>query len=150
MPPRWVLLRDPCGKLDPFALFCTDQRLSAMTIIAWYIARWNIEVTFQELRAHLGAETQRQWSSLAIVRTTPCLFGLFSLVVLFAYRLHPNELPFRQSAWYNKHEATFADALAAVRRACWMNSPTPRVHPPLANSPHALLHSLLDAACYAA
>jgi hypothetical protein len=150
LPLRWVLLCDPRGKPDPFALFCTDQRLSELTIIAWYIARWNIEVTFQELRAHLGVETQRQWSPLALTRTTPCLFGIFSLMVLFAYQLYPDGLPLRGSAWYAKHEATFADALAAVRRACWLNSPTLHIHPPSANSPQAVLHSLLDAACYAA
>jgi len=75
-----------------------------------------IEVTFEEARAHLGLETQRQWSTPAIARTTPCLLGLFSLVALMAHALHPTHLPTRQSAWYPKAEPTFVDALAAVRR----------------------------------
>jgi hypothetical protein len=45
---------------------------------------WDIETTFQESRAHLGVETQRQWSDLAIARTTPAIFGFFSLVTLWA------------------------------------------------------------------
>jgi hypothetical protein len=150
LPLRWVLLRDPLEKLSPFALFCTDQPLDQDTIIAWYILRWNIEVTFQELRAHLGVETQRQWSSLAIARTTPCLFGVFSLVVLLAYQLCPRDLPLPRTGWYVKREATFADALAVVRRAFWLNSPTLRDPAATAHSPQASLHSLLDILCYAA
>lgn len=150
LPLRWVLLRDPLEQLTPYALFCTDQYLDQETIIAWYVLRWNIEVTFQELRAHLGVETQRQWSSLAIARTTPCLFGLFSLVVLFAHQLFPHHLPLPQTGWYVKSEATFADALAAVRRALWLNSPTVRTMGATADSSHAWLHAVLDTLCYAA
>lgn len=126
LPIRWVLLRDPSGKRSPFALFCTDPTVPMLQLIAWYVSRWNIEVTFEEVRAHLGLETQRQWSTLAIVRTTPCLLGLFSLVVLMAYALHPDHLPTRQAACYPKAEPTFVDALASVHRHLWaqLNSPT--------------------------
>lgn len=116
LPIRWVLLRDPAGKLPPAALCCTDLTVAAVQVVEWFVLRWNIEVTFEEARAHLGLETQRQWSTRAMGRTTPCLLGLFSLVVLLAQTLHPDRLPIRQTAWYAKEEATFADALAAVRR----------------------------------
>lgn len=122
LPLRWVLVRDPAGNLPPIALCCTDPTVDAAQIIAWYVPRWSIEVTFAEARAHLGFETQRQWSTPAIARTTPCLLGLFSVVVLMAKVLYPEQLPIRQTAWYVKEEATFADALAAVRthlRATW-------------------------------
>jgi hypothetical protein len=79
------------------------------------VGRWSIEVTFEEARAHLGMETQRQWSMWALGRSTPCLLGLFSVVVVLAQALHPEELPVRRAAWYAKEEATFIDALAAVR-----------------------------------
>jgi hypothetical protein len=115
LPIRWVLLRDPTGTMKPTALCCTDPTVEATQAIAWVVARWNVKVTFEEVRAHLGLEAQRQWSTRAIGRTTPCLFGLFSLVVLMAKVLHPLDLPTRQAAWYAKEEATFADALAAVR-----------------------------------
>lgn len=81
------------------------------------IKRWSIEVTFEETRAHLGIETQRQWSDLAIERSTPCLFGLYSLVALVGRALHPTgNIPFQPTAWYRKQQATFGDVLATVRR----------------------------------
>jgi hypothetical protein len=104
------------------------------------------------MRAHLGLETQRQWTTRAVSRTTPCLLGLFSLVVLMAYTLHPDDLPTRQAAWYAKPEATFVDALAAVRRHLWAyrNGPVPRWQVGTANSPPWSLRPLIEAACYAA
>jgi hypothetical protein len=152
LPIRWVLLRDPSGKRSPFALFCTDPTVPMLHIIAWYVSRWNIEVTFEEARTHLGLETQRQWSTPAIARTTPCLLGLFSLVVLIAQALHPDHLPTRQAAWYPKAEPTFADTLAAVRRHFWVlrNSPTPPADLGSLNSSTALLDVLIEVACYAA
>ena len=88
VPIRWVLLRDPLGRFSPQALLCTDPTRDPVQIIRWFILRWQIEVTFQEARAHLGVETQRQWSDHAVARTTPCLFGLFSIVTLLAGQLH--------------------------------------------------------------
>mgnify|MGYP001822132661 CR=1 FL=1 len=76
-------------------------------------------MTFEEVRMHLGFETQRQWSDKAIERTSPCLLGLFSLVVLIAIQLHPRNLPIQRSSWYDKKEATFSDALFAVRKHLW-------------------------------
>jgi hypothetical protein len=81
-----------------------------------------IEVTFEESRAHLGAETQRQWSDPAIARSTACLFGLYSLVGLLGSALHPaGDIPFQPTAWYRKQQATFGDVLATVRRQLWSN-----------------------------
>jgi DDE superfamily endonuclease len=155
LPIRWVLVRDPQGRLSPYALFCTDQEVDALAILAAYLQRWNVEVTFEEARAHLGLETQRQWTTRAVGRTTPCLLGLFSVVILMAHDAHPDRLPTRQAAWYPKPEATFSDALAAARRALWaacanQNSPAPPGAPLLANPPAQLTSFLVEAACYAA
>ena len=117
LPLRWVLVRDPGGTRAPTALCCTAPATDAAQVIAWFVPRWAIEATFAEARAHLGFETQRSWTTKAIGRTTPCLLGLFSLVVLMAKVGHPARLPTRQAAWYAKEAATFADALAAVRAA---------------------------------
>ncbi|WP_217362795.1 transposase [Roseicella sp. DB1501] len=87
VPIRWVLLRDPCRRFDPQALLCTNPAQEPLQIIRWFIQRWQLEVTFREVRDHLGVETQRQWSDKAIARTTPCLLGLFSIVTLLASRL---------------------------------------------------------------
>ena len=152
LPIRWVLLRDPSGKRRPCALFCTDPAATPHQIIAWYVSRWQIEVTFEEVRCHLGVETQRQWSTRAIARTTPCLLGLFSLVLLLAYRLAPTGLPTRQAAWYAKSAPTFTDLLALVRRQLWteVNSPAPRQTAPVGNPSPLVIELLIETACYAA
>jgi DDE superfamily endonuclease len=119
VPIRWVLIRDPQNRFAPQALLCTDLARDPAQIVGWFVRRWCVEVTFQEARAHLGVETQRQWSDQAIARTTPCLLALFSIVTLLAARLPARE---RQrllaTAWYQP-VPTFSDTLAAVRRAIW-------------------------------
>jgi DDE superfamily endonuclease len=122
LPLRWVLVRDPSGQQEPRAFRCTDQEQAPVRIITDYIKRWPLEVTFEESRAHLGIETQRQWSDLAIERSTPALLGLYSLVALFAQALYPDgQIPVATAAWYPKTQATFSDVLMAVRRALWNN-----------------------------
>ncbi len=122
LPLRWVLVRDPSGRYEPRAFRCTDQEQEPVSIISDYLKRWSLEVTFEESRAHLGIETQRQWSDLAIERSTPSLLGLYSLVALFAQGLHPDgQIPVAQAAWYPKSRATFSDVLMEVRRALWNN-----------------------------
>ena len=117
---RWVLVVDPEGESRTEAFFSTDTTLSAERIVEIFVMRWNIEVTFEEVRRHLGVETQRQWSDLAIARTTPMLMALFSLVCLIAMQLLPcGVMPVRQTAWYTKRNAAFSDVLAFVRRAIW-------------------------------
>jgi hypothetical protein len=90
VPLRWVLVKDPTGKLNPKAFLCTKLQADPLDILRWFVRRWTVEVTFEEVRRHLGVETQRQWSELAILRTTPCLLGLFSMVTLMADRLAPD------------------------------------------------------------
>jgi hypothetical protein len=122
VPLRWVLLQDPEEKLAPMALLSTDRELSAQMIVTYFVRRWSIEVTFEEVRAHLGVETQRQWSDKAIDRTTPVLLGLFSMVTLLADKLQKQgKLSIATSAWYKKEKPSFSDAIAAVRRLLWQN-----------------------------
>jgi hypothetical protein len=152
LPLRWVLVRSPLNEFKPCALFCTEQQARAWEILRWFILRWNVEVTFEEVRAHLGFETQRQWSDLAIARTTPVLLGLFSLVTLLAHRLtDPHPFPVRQAAWYHKAEPTYADAIALVRRHLWTSMKFTHSAAPRAVHliPSALFDGLLDAVCYA-
>jgi hypothetical protein len=123
VPIRWVLVRDPLGKMPPRAYLSTDLDMDAIEILRLYVRRWCVEVTFEEARRHLGIETQRQWSDLAIARTTPCLLGLFSITALLADRLNARQaLRPRQAAWYRKSLPTFSDALAAVRRHLWASA----------------------------
>lgn len=117
LPIRWVIVRDPKKIFKTQALLCTDINVSAEQIIEWFIRRWQVEVTFHEVRTHLGVETQRQWADLSILRSTPALLSLFSIVTLLA-NLHAQKqkLPVQQAAWYNKQLPTFSDALRIVRQ----------------------------------
>lgn len=117
---RYVLVRDPEGKLRDEVFMCTETEASAKQILEWVVMRWSVEVTFEEGREHLGVETQRQWSDKAIARTTPVLFGLFTIVTLSAMRISAGgQIPVAQTAWYKKEEATFSDCIALVRRHLW-------------------------------
>jgi hypothetical protein len=151
LPIRWVLTRDPAGRRPAKALFSTDQTQPAEEIVGDFMKRWSLEATFEEGRAHLGIETQRQWSDLAIERTTPLLLGLYSLVTLFGQALAPDgRLPFNQAAWYHKQAATFSDVLALVRRHLWGNFifPTSPSDPDVVLLPRSTLAQLAHAVCY--
>jgi hypothetical protein len=117
---RYVLVCDPEGKLRMEVFFCTDLDATPAQILQWVVMRWSVEVTFEEARAHLGLETQRQWSDQAIARTTPIRLALFSLVTVLAWQLsHGGHIPVPVTAWYRKAEPTFADCLALVRGHLW-------------------------------
>jgi hypothetical protein len=151
VPIRWVLIRDPNGKFKTQALLCTDLTVKPAQIVKWFVLRWQLEVTFREVRAHLGVETQRQWSDLAIARTTPALLGLFSLVTVLAHhraRRHP--LPMRQTAWYIKRRPTFSDALAVVRHSLWshIDFSTSRLAKDNEKLSPKLLERFAEALCY--
>jgi hypothetical protein len=154
VPLRWVLVRDPEGGFRSQAFLCTDLDAAPADILAWFVRRWATETTFQEARRHLGVETQRQWSDPAVARTTPALLGLYSLVALWAHELRrPRGLPLPSTAaWYAKERATFADALASVRRALWAEAAlrTSRRRRDLVEVPRPLLKRLTALACYAA
>ena len=150
---RWVLVRDPTGVRDTQAFLCTDVDATPVQILGWFVHRWSMETTFQEGRAHLGVETGRQWSDLAIARMTPALLGLFSLVTLWAAdptlvaRLRP-----QPAAWYHKEDPTFSDAIAAIRRLFWTvpNLSMSRPDPDRMEIPTELWQRLTEALCYAA
>lgn len=153
VPLRWVLIRDPQEEFDTQALLCTNLSADPEQIISWFVKRWQMEATFQEVRKHLGFETQRQWSERAIQRTAPALLGLFSLVALFAHQQRARVCSeVRKTAWYAKRLPTFADALAAVRKELWSNA---TFYGSLQKSemvkvPRAFVERLTDAVCYAA
>jgi len=150
LPIRWVLTRDPLGKRPPKAIFSTDPTQTAEQLVKDFMKRWSLEVTFEEGRAHLGIETQRQWSDRAIERSTPLLFGLYSLVTLFGRALHPDgQIPIAQAAWYHKHTATFRDVLALVRRHVWSQGtfPTSPIDPGVVLVPRSTLERLWVAVC---
>jgi hypothetical protein len=155
VPIRWVLITDP-GKnpFEPQALLSTDPTVAAQQIVAWFVLRWQEEVTLEESRAHLGIETQRQWSDQAIARTTPLLLGLFSLVTLLAHQfLQGTELPIRTAAWYeSKRLPTFSDTLAFVRQHLWPFAlfDTSQEKTDVIEIPRSLFERLSETVAYAA
>ena len=154
VPIRWVLIRDPLGQFRPQALLSTDLEVAPVQIVEWFVLRWQLEVTFQEVRAHLGVETQRQWSDRAIARTTPALFGLFSWVSLASHLTQKGgpAIP-RAAAWYAKPLPTFADAIALVRRDLWQASGSFSMsegEPEIIKVPTPLFNRLIGSLAYAA
>jgi len=120
VPIRWVIIRDPFEKFETSALLCTRAEAAPQKIVEWFIKRWQVEVTFEESRRHLGIETQRQWSDKAINRITPCLYGMFSLITMVAQELDKDgRLKIRSAAWYQKEVVTFSDAIGCVRQHLW-------------------------------
>jgi hypothetical protein len=120
VPIRRVLPRDPRRRFDPQALLRTGPVQEPLRTIRCFVRRWRLEVTFREVRDHLGVETRRRWSDKAIARTTPCPLGLFSVVTPLASRLDRRaRVQVSTGAWYRKQRRTFADTLAVVRRANW-------------------------------
>jgi len=153
VPIRWVLLKGPKGQFQPQALLCTDTSAQPIQILHWFRQRWQLEVTFEEVRAHLGVESQRQWSSLAIARTTPALLALFSIVTVITHQQllqHPFDLP--KAAWYQKTLPTFADALAFVRQQLWhmQTFQMSSTDVDTVQVPRALFSTWSDLLCYAA
>jgi len=123
---RWVLIKDPEGNLDPVLLATNDVTITARDVVGHVVARWGVEVTFHEARRHLGMETQRQWSDLAIERTTPVLLALKSIVCLMAHALQKQQaVPVNGAAWYKKDHVTFSDVLALVRGKIWQEVKPP-------------------------
>src|SRR5271165_4806963 len=148
-------VRDPSGERDAQAFLCTDLDLEPTAILGRFVFRWRIETTFQEVREHPGVETQRQWSDLAIMRTTPALLGLYSPVTIWAegfmaapgtaVRPHP-------AAWYHKSQPTFSDAIATVRRVLWtpQDSSMSRNKTESVEIPARLLKRFVETLCLAA
>jgi DDE superfamily endonuclease len=154
VPLRWVLIGDPQEEFDTQALLCTDLNAEPEQIISWFVRRWQMESTFQEVRQRLGFETQRHWSERAIRRTAPALLGLFSLVTLFAHRqMLRGAETVRRAAWYDKPYPTFSDALALVRKELWAREATFYGSPGEIDTvkvPREFVERLTDAVCYAA
>lgn len=154
VPLRWVLIRDPKEEFETQALLCTDLAADPGRIISYFVRRWQMEATFQEMRQRLGFETQRHWSELAIQRTAPALLGVFSVVTLLAHQyIAKDEDIVRRAAWYDKRYPTFSDALAQVRRKLWSQEATFCGSVRQAETvkvPREFLERLTDAVCYAA
>jgi hypothetical protein len=149
---RWVLIRDPKQVFKPQALLSTNLDYTPEQMLPWFVRRWTMEVTFEEARAHLGMETQRQWNDHAIARTTPALLSLYSISTLTAHQLiEKGATCMRNTAWYRKTRPTFSDTLAWVRRHIWDHShfSMSQQEPDMIQIPRELFERFIDTVCYA-
>jgi len=123
VPIRWVFVHDVQGTHRDEYFYTTDTSLNLERIVSWFTARWPIETTFQEIRVHLGFETTRQHVAKSVLRTAPCLLGLFSVICLiFAKHTKGHSIKVGNTEWYSKAEPTFSDAIATVRRLFWQKT----------------------------
>ncbi|WP_211223748.1 transposase [Massilia niastensis] len=150
---RWLcLMLVAQRKLEPQAFLCTDETAEPEQILAWFIRRWQVEVTFEEARAHLGMETQRQWSDRAIACSTPVILALYSIVALTARQLlSQGSLMTRHAAWYAKDSPMFSDTIALVRRSLWSEwiDEGAEHRRDMVKIPRALFDRLTETVCYA-
>ena len=150
VPIRWLLVKDPEEQFAPQAFLTTDQTLTPQQMLTFFIQRWSVETTFEEARAHLGMETQRQWNDQAIARTTPLVLALFAIVTLIAHKLSKKKgYTIRQTAWYRKTKPTFSDALAWVRKRLWLHFSTSKTHPDRRKLKPGIIDRLINIVCYA-
>ena len=150
---RWVLIRDPHKQFKTQVLLSTTLDHTAEQIVSWFVRRWTMEVTFEEARAHLGMETQRQWNDHAIARTTPALLSLYSIITLTAHLLiEKGSSCVRSTAWYSKSDPTFSDAIALVRRHLWdhIHFSTSPQETDMIQIPRVFFERFMDAMTYAA
>jgi len=116
---RWVFVHDCTGTHRDEYFFSTDLGLAPGAVIEFFVGRWSIETTFQEMRAYLGLETTRGWTAQTVRRVAPCLLGLYSVVAVLYAQLPTRYLRVRVIDWPGKKDVTFSDAITAVRRWLW-------------------------------
>jgi DDE superfamily endonuclease len=116
----WVYVHDLTGTHRDTYLFSTDPTMPVAQVIATYTGRWNIETTFQEMRAYLGLETTRGRTKNTVLRAAPCLFGLYTVVALLYAALPAQATTEVTVSYRGKAAVTFSDAISMVRRQLWL------------------------------
>jgi hypothetical protein len=121
VPVLWVYVHDCTGTHRDEYFFTTDVTLSVQAVIETFTGRWNIETTFQEMRAYLGLETTRGRCAQTVLRVAPCLFGLYSVVAVLYTQMPKRYTRLRAIEWPGKKDVTYSDAITAVRRWLWQD-----------------------------
>lgn len=121
-PVRFVLARDPSGKRQLDAFFCTDRTVTAAFVLETYARRWQLEVTFHDAKQFLGFEDPQNQQPTAVRRTAPLALLVYDLVLLWYADRSQQQTPLRHTPrpWYrSKHAPSFPDMLTALRREGW-------------------------------
>ena len=144
---RVVVTRDPRGRIDDRAYFTTDTMLEAEEALLAYARRWEIEVTFRNLKQAMGIEDpQNGWwrrrhgsrepkkrpgpnprarrGQEAITHTVALALASYALVVIWYLEHGAPKKDVRwaqaEAPWYtHKSSVSFNDMLAAIRREIW-------------------------------
>lgn len=115
-----VVVRDPSGKQPDDFFFTTDVSATPASVVSHYAGRWSIEDTFRNVKQLLGGQNPQTWVGRGPERAASLSFWLYSAIwecYLTSYRGKPSWIPL---PWYtSKKTPSFADALAALRRALW-------------------------------
>jgi DDE superfamily endonuclease len=148
---RWVYVHDCTGTQRDEYFFTTDLSLRPKQIVECYTQRWSIETTFQECREQLKLESTKCYSQQMVLRFTPCLFGLYTIIVLLYLQL-PKLLRLPIMVSWSGKSTTFADMLACVHRAIWQQwvFQTPNETTQFSKLPRSLQETILYALAPAA
>jgi hypothetical protein len=112
-----VLTRDKLGKRPDQMFYCTNLAWDARQILATYAYRWAIECTFEYCKQFLGLEDPANRVRLAVSRTAPLAFFLYSMIVVWFHNFGHQWLKFPERPWYRtKKEPSFADMLTTLRQ----------------------------------
>ncbi|CZI73670.1 TPA: hypothetical protein JBA92_15130 [Legionella pneumophila subsp. pneumophila] len=93
-------------------------------IIRYFVLRWYIEVTFEEIWLILVLKRNANGWTRLLPEQHHLLMGLFSFVILFAFNMYQTKalVSMEMASCYDKKgELTCSDILVIVRRSIWAN-----------------------------
>lgn len=115
-----VIVRDPLGKQPDDFFFTTDLSAGAAAVASQYSGRWSIEDTFRSVKQTLGGEDPQTWKAQGPERAAALSFWIYAAVWLWYLTVYGTKPSWPTMPWYPKKATpSFADALAALRRALW-------------------------------
>jgi hypothetical protein len=124
-PVRIAVVRDPHGRRQDEAFFCTDLTVAAPFILEGYARRWTLEVAYHDSKQWLGLEDPQNQTSAAVQRTAPLAFLVYALILLwYAARVAAHAAPaWVERPWYRqKRTPSFLDMLTALRCDGWQQA----------------------------
>jgi hypothetical protein len=116
---RWLYVHDCTGTHRDEYFFTTDLTMKPQQMVECYTQRWSIETTFQECREYLKLESPKGYGQQTVLRVTPCLFGLYTIVVLLYLPLPRASNTCSAVFWRGKASVTFSDMMTCIRRVLW-------------------------------
>jgi hypothetical protein len=113
---RGVSVHDCTGTHRDEYFFTTALTMKPQHIVECYTQRWSIDTTCQECREYLKLESTKGYGQQTVLRFTPCLFGLYTLVVRLYRQLPRPSDTLSAVFWRGKSTMTVSDVMTCVRR----------------------------------